>query len=82
MAEKLNGPGFGARMAMAAGQAPSFDALKQRLVDVAAASAATQDAFRELLSYCEGMRDGNESGDAREAYDDVASKLRGMLDGE
>lgn len=38
--------------------------------------------LRELLEYCKGMSDGNESGDAREAYDDAATKLRAILDGE
>lgn len=81
MAEKLNGPGFGARMALA-GQTPSFDGLKDALAQVAAKSAEAQDALRELLSYCE-----NESADphllsGNLAYADVAAKLRGILDGE
>lgn len=41
-----------------------------------------QEQLRELLEYCKGMSDGNESGDAREAYDDAATKLRAILDGE
>jgi hypothetical protein len=87
MAEKLNGPGFGARMAMAAAQEPSFEALKGRLADIAAASAAAQDALRQLLSYCE-TKPGTRSGvgeyydGERDAYEDIADKLRGILDGE
>lgn len=41
-----------------------------------------EDQLRELLTYCKMMRDGNESGDAREAYDDAATRLRKILDGE
>lgn len=81
MAEKLNGPGFGARMALA-GQGPSFEGLKAALAEVAAKSAEAQDALRELLSYCE-----NESADSHIlsgdlAYADVAARLRDILDGE
>jgi hypothetical protein len=83
MAEKLNGPGFGARMAMAAAQAPSFEVLKEHLAAIAAASAAAQDAFRELLSYCEASTEDRSNGPiASAAYRDVADKLRGLLDGE
>jgi hypothetical protein len=83
MAEKLNGPGFGARMAMAAAQEPSFEALKGHLADIAAASVAAQDAFRELLSYCQSRaEDEQEWVLKQEAYADVAGKLRGLLDGE
>jgi hypothetical protein len=86
MAEKLNGPGFGARMALA-GQAPSFEALKESLAEIQAQSTRAQDAFRQLLSYCEtkpGIRSGvGEYYDGeRDAYEDVAAKLRSLLDGE
>ena len=80
MAEKLNGPGFGARMALA-GQAPSFDGLKDALAQVAAKSAEAQDALRELLSYCEN-ESRSPNPDWAAAYADVAAKLRDILDGE
>jgi hypothetical protein len=52
-------------------------------VDAALAKHREKDEqLRKLLSYCKGMSDGNESGDAREAYDDVADKLAAILDGE
>lgn len=40
-----------------------------------------QDQLYDLLAYCQGMSDGNESGDAREAYDDAAARLTAILDG-
>lgn len=85
MAEKLNGPGFGARMAMAVTQAPSFDKLKEHLQEIAAASAASQDAFRQLLSYCETEADDWPEDvilTPGDAYRDIAGKLRNLLDGE
>lgn len=84
MAEKLNGPGFGARMALA-GQTPSFDALKESLAEVQAQSARAQDAFRQLLSYCEVEADEWPEDvilTPGDAYRDIAGKLRHLLDGE
>lgn len=42
------------------------------------------EALRELLSYCRVYADPQEqeSGDAREAYQDVADRLAQILDGE
>lgn len=46
------------------------------------AAESREDQLRQLLSYYNSMSDGNESGDAREAYDDAAAKLAAILDGE
>jgi hypothetical protein len=83
MAEKLNGPGFGARMALAGvSLPPSFDALKERLDQVAATSQEVQDSLRELLSYCTNESVDPHTLDGGTAYADVAARLRDLLDGE
>lgn len=80
MAEKLNGPGFGARMAIAAQGRPQQ--IGERVY--AAADVETQqDQLRQLLSYCEtNSPEGFKLTDAEEAYRDIAGKLRAILDGE
>jgi hypothetical protein len=75
MAEKLNGPGFGARMAMAQ-PTTSTRAMQAKFAE-------QQDQLRQLLSYCEtNSPEGFKLTDAEEAYRDVAGKLRAILDGE
>lgn len=44
--------------------------------------AQTQDQLRELLSHCEAQAQHSGSAVDESAYNDVAGKLRGILDGE
>lgn len=62
-----------------------FDALQAALGEVRTQSAQLQDAFRQLLSYCEtaaARAERNDRMDIADAYDDITRKLRDLLDGE
>jgi hypothetical protein len=50
--------------------------------EAARISADLQDQFRELLSYCEAQAQHSGSAVDESAYNDVAGKLRAILDGE
>lgn len=57
----------------------------QAMGRIATESAELQDQLRELLSYCESQTvdpDGFKQTDAEQAYWDVATRLRNILDGE
>lgn len=41
-----------------------------------------EDQMRQLLSYCQGQAQHSGSATDESAYDDVAAKLRSILDGE
>ena len=95
MAEKLNGPGFGFRMAAAGQQVSTGDVARQAIERLTAdsrravavmgelgrAAAELQEHLLEVLSYCETKTEETEGG-ARYAYRDVADRLRAILDGE
>lgn len=85
MAERLNGPGFGARMAMAqqAQKPVSGASVVVAVTEVGRIAAELQDQLRELLSYCTVKGTTDDPHDyVAEAYADVAARLRSMLDGE
>lgn len=77
MAERLNGPGFGVRMAMA-GQVSTADVARQAIERLI----SHEEQLRELLSYCEQSAQNTMIWDPYEAFGDIATRLRAILDGE
>lgn len=76
MAEKLNGPGFGFRMAAAGEQVHVGDVARQAIERLA----AREEQLRELLEQWDDL--AQDSGPSGMAFERCASQLRAILDGE